>query len=146
MTCHTNPPPLTSLTLRQALTGNHITLTIIVLPSFKHSYQLCHPVIINKQRINNNDDDDNDDDTRSLLLFLTSYRLEELAYTRSGDKGNSCNVGVVARHPSLYPYLQKALSAAAVGDYFSHVWGPELGPDAPLECVKRYVFVCMDNR
>lgn len=67
-----------------------------------------------------------------------SYRLEELAFTRSGDKGDSCNVGVVARSPSLYPYLLKALSADAVGKYFGHVWEPELGSDAPKEFVKRY--------
>jgi hypothetical protein len=24
-------------------------------------------------------------------------RLDDLAYTRSGDKGNSCNIGVIAR-------------------------------------------------
>uniref|UniRef100_A0A0P4W754 Uncharacterized protein n=1 Tax=Scylla olivacea TaxID=85551 RepID=A0A0P4W754_SCYOL len=77
-------------------------------------------------------------DVPDLKTGPHSYRLEELAFTRSGDKGNSCNVGVVARSPALYPYLQKALSAAAVGEYFSHVWGPELGPDAPHECVKRY--------
>lgn len=79
--------------------------------------------------------------TISFLSLFSSYRLEELAYTRSGDKGNSCNVGVVARCPSLYPYLQKALSAAAVGEYFSHVWGPELGPNAPHESVKRCVSI-----
>ncbi|XP_064200535.1 uncharacterized protein LOC135259755 [Anguilla rostrata] len=50
-----------------------------------------------------------------------SYRLEELAYTRSGDKGDSANIGVVARHPLYYPYLKKALTAQVVEEYFQHL-------------------------
>ncbi|XP_053559737.1 uncharacterized protein LOC128650086 [Bombina bombina] len=50
-----------------------------------------------------------------------SYRLEELAYTRSGDKGNNANIGVVARHPLYYPYLKRALTAQVVEDYFQHL-------------------------
>ncbi|XP_061440494.1 uncharacterized protein LOC133364236 [Rhineura floridana] len=49
------------------------------------------------------------------------YRLEDLAYTRSGDKGNSANIGVVARHPLYYPYLKKALTAQAIEGYFQHI-------------------------
>ncbi|MGH0161643.1 UNVERIFIED_CONTAM: hypothetical protein FKN15_041774 [Acipenser sinensis] len=49
------------------------------------------------------------------------YRLEELAYTRSGDKGDTANIGVVARHPLYYPYLKKALTAQAVEEYFQHL-------------------------
>ncbi|XP_063314614.1 uncharacterized protein LOC134614581 [Pelobates fuscus] len=48
------------------------------------------------------------------------YRLEELAYTRSGDKGNNANIGVVARHPLYYPYLKRALTAQVVEEYFQH--------------------------
>ncbi|TRY84903.1 hypothetical protein DNTS_002023, partial [Danionella cerebrum] len=50
-----------------------------------------------------------------------SYRLEELAYTRSGDKGNSANIGVIARHSSFYPYLKKMLTAEVVERYFQHL-------------------------
>ncbi|XP_029468644.1 uncharacterized protein LOC115097169 [Rhinatrema bivittatum] len=50
-----------------------------------------------------------------------SYRLEELAYTRSGDKGNSANIGVIARHPLYYPYLKRALTAQVIEEYFQHV-------------------------
>ncbi|XP_062902339.1 uncharacterized protein LOC134345510 isoform X8 [Mobula hypostoma] len=50
-----------------------------------------------------------------------SYRLEELAYTRSGDKGNTANIGVIARHPLYYPYLRKAVTAKAVEEYFQHL-------------------------
>ena len=30
------------------------------------------------------------------------YRLEDLAYTRSGDKGNHCNIGVYDVHGYIY--------------------------------------------
>ncbi|KAM8808621.1 uncharacterized protein ACNFOS_002303 [Eudromia elegans] len=50
-----------------------------------------------------------------------TYRLEDLAYTRSGDKGNSANIGVIARHPLYYPYLKKTLTAQALEDYFEHL-------------------------
>ncbi|XP_076467565.1 uncharacterized protein LOC143298571 [Babylonia areolata] len=51
-----------------------------------------------------------------------SYRLEDLAYTRSGDKGNTANIGVVARHPAYLPYLRQALTADAVETYFAHLF------------------------
>lgn len=50
-----------------------------------------------------------------------SYRLEELAFLRSGDKGNSCNIGVVARKRSYLPYIQRALTSDAVAKYFAHL-------------------------
>ncbi|XP_023335725.1 uncharacterized protein LOC111706988 [Eurytemora carolleeae] len=59
------------------------------------------------------------------------YRLEELAYTRSGDKGNSSNIGVIARHPAFLPYIRYFLSRERVANHFKHVFeGPGL--------VKRY--------
>ena len=51
-----------------------------------------------------------------------TFRLEDLAHTRSGDKGNNCNIGVIARHPSFLPYLRAALSPEAVGEYMQHVF------------------------
>ncbi|XP_015226363.1 PREDICTED: uncharacterized protein LOC107082277 [Cyprinodon variegatus] len=53
-----------------------------------------------------------------------TYRLEDLAYTRSGDKGDSANIGVIARHPLYFPYLKKHLTASVVEDYFSHLIEP----------------------
>ena len=73
----------------------------------------------------------------SLSLFLFSfsrYSVGELAYTRSGDKADSCNVGVVARNPAFYPYLKDALSSKAVAGYFQHVFPEDVSPD---DCVKR---------
>lgn len=47
--------------------------------------------------------------------------LVELAWARSGDKGDSENIGVIARHPSLFPVLQQQLTADRVADYFAHL-------------------------
>ncbi|KAK6975613.1 hypothetical protein BgiMline_021987 [Biomphalaria glabrata] len=47
-----------------------------------------------------------------------SYRLEELAFTRSGDKGNDCNIGVIARHPAYLPFIRAQLTAEAVESFF----------------------------
>uniref|UniRef100_H2YEU5 Uncharacterized protein n=1 Tax=Ciona savignyi TaxID=51511 RepID=H2YEU5_CIOSA len=51
-----------------------------------------------------------------------SYTLEELAYTRSGDKGNNANIGVIARKPAYVPYLRKHLTADVVYQYFQHLF------------------------
>jgi hypothetical protein len=39
-----------------------------------------------------------------------SFTLEDLAYARSGDKGDSCNIGVIARHPNFLPYIKHYLT------------------------------------
>jgi hypothetical protein len=44
--------------------------------------------------------------------------LREIAFARSGDKGNSANVAVFARMPSVYPWMRDHLTAAAVEEYF----------------------------
>ena len=37
--------------------------------------------------------------------------LYNLAHTRSGDKGDVCNVGVIARKPAYWPVLQREVTA-----------------------------------
>ncbi|KAL5463410.1 hypothetical protein EMCRGX_G032303 [Ephydatia muelleri] len=49
------------------------------------------------------------------------YRVEELAYLRSGDKGDTVNIGVVARNAKALPYLREQLTTHAVKDYFAHL-------------------------
>ena len=41
-------------------------------------------------------------------------RLYELAYGRSGDKGNICNVSVIARSPAAYAELKAKLTPERV--------------------------------
>ena len=46
--------------------------------------------------------------------------LITLAYGRSGDKGDSANIGVLARKPEFLPLLRAQLTPEAVAAYFAH--------------------------
>jgi hypothetical protein len=46
-----------------------------------------------------------------------SIRLGELAHTRSGDKGNRSNIGVVARDGAAYAWLEARLTEAVVAEF-----------------------------
>jgi hypothetical protein len=51
--------------------------------------------------------------------------LLALAWGRSGDKGDSANVGIIARRPEYYPLICEQLTEAAVAAYFHNlVKGP----------------------
>jgi hypothetical protein len=52
------------------------------------------------------------DDRRDL-------RLGDLAHARSGDKGNSANIGVIARDDAAFERLRRQLTADIVADYFA---------------------------
>jgi len=47
--------------------------------------------------------------------------LLQIAHARSGDKGNASNVGVIARHPDIYPFLKEKLTTDAVKDHMRHI-------------------------
>ncbi|HAK61980.1 MAG TPA: terpene utilization protein AtuA [Alphaproteobacteria bacterium] len=47
--------------------------------------------------------------------------LVELAYGRSGDKGNHSNIGVIARKAEYLPYIRAALTPQSVAAYFAHI-------------------------
>ena len=49
-----------------------------------------------------------------------SLPLVELVCARSGDKGNNLNIGVIARHPKLFPFLNRALTADVVKQFFAY--------------------------
>ncbi|HWO89627.1 MAG TPA: hypothetical protein VNL98_10815 [Gemmatimonadales bacterium] len=48
-------------------------------------------------------------------------RLVEIAFARSGDKGDTANVGVVAREPRYYPVLVRELTAERVKAHFAGI-------------------------
>jgi hypothetical protein len=48
-------------------------------------------------------------------------RLQEIAYARSGDKGDTCNIGVLARSPEIYSFLVAYLTPQRVKEYFKGV-------------------------
>lgn len=50
----------------------------------------------------------------------TDVPLVELAWLRSGDKGDKSNIGVIARDPVFMPYIWAALTEQAVRERFAH--------------------------
>jgi len=46
-------------------------------------------------------------------------RLLELAHARSGDKGDTANVGVIARRPAYFPLLARLLTTERVAAHFA---------------------------
>jgi hypothetical protein len=48
-------------------------------------------------------------------------RLIDIAHARSGDKGDTANVGVIARHREHYPILVKYLTVERVTRHFSGI-------------------------
>jgi hypothetical protein len=49
--------------------------------------------------------------------------LARLAHTRSGDKGDTCNIGVIAREERHYPILAREVTAERVRDFFGELVG-----------------------
>ncbi len=49
---------------------------------------------------------------------LKEVRLRRLCYARSGDKGDTCNIGVLARSPGVYRWMCANLTAAVVKRFF----------------------------
>jgi hypothetical protein len=47
--------------------------------------------------------------------------LVRLAWGRSGDKGDTANIGIIARRPEFLPLLRAQLTPAAVKAYFAHL-------------------------
>ncbi len=71
----------------------------------------------------------------SRLAVLTSETsiavpLIDLALARSGDKGDHCNVGVIARHQAFLPYIEAALTPDNIAQYFKHI----LSADSSIHC------------
>jgi hypothetical protein len=44
--------------------------------------------------------------------------LREIAFARSGDKGDSANIAIFARSPAAYQWLREQLTAALVEEHF----------------------------
>jgi hypothetical protein len=52
---------------------------------------------------------------------LPRLQLRYLAHARSGDKGDTANVGLIALEPEYYPILKKEVTAARVSRHFDGV-------------------------
>ena len=56
---------------------------------------------------------------------MATIQLVDLAHARSGDKGDTANVGVIAYDPDHYELLKEMLTAKRVKDHFAElVRGP----------------------
>lgn len=63
---------------------------------------------------------------------MVEVPLIAVAYGRSGDKGDACNVGIIARRPELLPHLRAQVTEDAVAQYLGHlVKGPVTRYDVP---------------
>ena len=47
--------------------------------------------------------------------------LIELAWGRSGDKGNASNIGIIARQPDYLPWIRASVNAKTVASFMKHV-------------------------
>jgi len=56
---------------------------------------------------------------------MAKVQLVKLAHARSGDKGDTSNVGIIARKPEYYPILVREVTADRVKEHFKGVC---LGP------------------
>lgn len=66
----------------------------------------------------------------------TTVPLSQLAWLRSGDKGDSVNIGIASRHSKFMPYIWAAVTEDLVRDRFGHLVQGDVarwflpGPDA----------------
>lgn len=81
------------------------------------------PDMIERPVVEDNTEDDD----------LVEVELIDIAWARSGDKGNAFNVGVIARRPELLPWIRAALTEEAVKAFFAHEFEGAAHPE-----VKRY--------
>lgn len=58
------------------------------------------------------------------------FTLYDAAHARTGDKGDLCNIAVIAWQPALFALLAEQVSEAAVAAHFSH---------RRLRAVRRYL-------
>lgn len=48
-------------------------------------------------------------------------QLLKLAHARSGDKGDTANIGLISLRPEYYPALVREVTAARVKEHFSEI-------------------------
>ena len=59
--------------------------------------------------------------TRAAPTTSRTVPLVRLAHARSGDKGNTANIGLIALEPKYYPLLVREVTAARVARHFKGV-------------------------
>lgn len=49
---------------------------------------------------------------------MTRVQLRQICHARSGDKGDTANVGLIALRPEYYPVIEKYVTAGRVKKHF----------------------------
>lgn len=89
----------------------------------------------------NNAASQNTSANRSLIIEDSiTVPLIDLALARSGDKGNHCNIGVIARNKAFLPYIEAALSAENVSHYLTHI----LSAQSTITCYQLPGFLALN--
>jgi hypothetical protein len=52
---------------------------------------------------------------------MARVHLLKIAHGRSGDKGSGSNVGIIARHPEIYPFLVETLTPERVKNHVGNL-------------------------
>jgi len=52
---------------------------------------------------------------------MKKVKLFEIAHSRSGDKGDSSNIGLIAKSPEAYEIIRTVVTSAAVKDHFGSI-------------------------
>ena len=53
--------------------------------------------------------------------MIMKLQLLKIAHARSGDKGDTGNVGIIARKPEYYPIIKKYVTAESVKKHFAGI-------------------------
>jgi len=69
--------------------------------------------------------DSQNPDTISAFEVAGSVPLWQVAYLRSGDKGDISNIGVMARDAKFLPYIASALTAGSAQKHMAHYLQPD---------------------
>jgi hypothetical protein len=70
---------------------------------------------------------------------VPSVRLLDIAHARSGDKGDTVNVGVIARRPEWYPLLASLLTVERVRAHFGAMAGEVERFELPNLCALNFL-------
>ena len=57
---------------------------------------------------------------------MSTVKLRELAHSRTGNKGDTSNISVIAFRPEDYPRLSQALTAERLAEHFAELLGDDL--------------------
>lgn len=52
---------------------------------------------------------------------MTTVQLRDIAHAKSGDKGDTANIGVIAYDPKHYDLLKQALTVERVKEHFTGI-------------------------